>query len=85
MREGRPTSTYRRNGAGFLKLPKRLRGLRIVADNLSARKSADARARLTSKGRVHMHCAPTCASWPDQVEIRFNIFTCGAIRGAVCW
>jgi transposase len=68
----------------FLKRPRRLhpgRGLRIIADNPSARKSREVRAWLASKRRDHMHYTPTYASWLNQVEIWFNMFTRDVVRG----
>jgi hypothetical protein len=76
-------------GAEFLEFLKRLhrlhprRELHIVADNLSAHKSREVRAWLASKRRVHMHYTPTYASWLNQVEIWFNMFTRDVVRGGV--
>ena len=73
----------------FLKFLKRLyakhpgRELHIIADNLSTHKQADVKAWLESKKRVHMHFAPTHASWLNQIEIWFNIFTRDVVRGGV--
>jgi hypothetical protein len=74
------------SGAEFLKFPKRLHGprpgrdLHIVAGNLSAHRSADVRAWPAPERRAHMHHTPTYASWLNQVEIWFSIFTCGGAQ-----
>jgi len=77
------------NGREFLRFLKHLaagnprREIHIVADNLSAHKCAEVKAWLASKRRVHMHCTPTRASWLNQAEIWFNIFTRDVVRGGV--
>lgn len=50
--------------------PKR-RAIHIIADNLSAHKTAAVKAWLTAHPRVTMHYTPTYSSWLNQVELWF--------------
>ncbi len=69
------------NSREFLKFLKRLyrqypgKELHIIADNLATHKQADVAAWVSKTKRVHMHFTPTYASWLNQIEIWFNIFT----------
>ena len=77
------------NSQEFLKFLKRLyrqypgKDLHIIVDNLATHKQADVKAWVTSKKRVYMHFTPTYASWLNQIEIWFNIFTRDVIRGGI--
>jgi transposase len=50
----------------------RRRQLHIIADNLSAHKTARVRLFLAAHPRVHIHYTPTYSSWLNQVEIWFS-------------
>lgn len=77
------------NSQEFLNFLKRLyrqypgKDLHIILDNLATHKQADVKAWVASKKRVHMHFTPTYASWLNQIEIWFNIFSRDVIRGGV--
>jgi len=77
------------NSQAFLKFLKKLyrqypgKELHIIVDNLATHKQADVRAWVASKKRVHMYFTPTYASWLNQIEIWFNIFTRDVLRGGV--
>lgn len=45
--------------------------IHVIADNLSAHKTARVEAFLAQYPRVHLHCTPTYASWLNQVELWF--------------
>lgn len=77
------------NSQEFLKFIKRLyrqypgKELHIIVDNLATHKQADVKAWVDSKKRVHMHFTPTYASWLNQIEIWFNIFSRDVMRGGI--
>lgn len=77
------------NSQEFLKFLKHLYGkypgreMHIIADNLATHKHKDVKTWLASKKRVHMHFTPTYASWLNQMEIWFNIFTRDVVRDGV--
>src|SRR2546427_9188655 len=50
----------------------RHRQIHIIADNLSAHKTARVRLFLAAHPRVHIHYTPTYSSWLNQVEIWFS-------------
>jgi transposase len=50
----------------------RRRQIHIIADNLSAHKTARVRLFLAAHPRVHIHYTPTYSSWLNQVEIWFS-------------
>jgi transposase len=54
--------------------------IHVVMDNYCTHKKCD--AWLEAHGNVHFHYTPTSASWLNQVEIWFGIFTRKALRGA---
>jgi transposase len=54
--------------------------LHIVLDNYSTHKKND--EWLAQHPHVHFHFTPTSASWLNQVEIWFGIFSRKALRGA---
>ena len=45
--------------------------IHIIADNLSAHKTARVREFLTTHANVHLHYTPTYSSWLNQVELWF--------------
>lgn len=45
--------------------------IHVIADNLSAHKSAPVKEFLSTHPRVHMHFTPTYSSWLNQVELWF--------------
>jgi transposase len=77
------------NSQEFLKFLKKLyrqypgKELHIIVDNLVTHKQTDVRAWVAGKKRVHMYFTPTYASWLNQIEIWFNIFTRDVLRGGV--
>ena len=54
--------------------------IHIVLDNYSTHKKND--EWLAQNTHVHFHFTPTSASWLNQVEIWFGIFSRKALRGA---
>jgi transposase len=56
------------------------REVHIIADNYCIHKKND--AWLAKHPNVHFHFTPTSASWLNQVEIWFGIFSRKALRGA---
>jgi transposase len=77
------------NHGNFLNFLKHLyrsnpgRELHIIADNLSAHKHKDVLDWVNSRRRLHLHFTPTYASWLNQIEIWFNIFTRSVLKGGV--
>jgi putative transposase len=71
---------------GFLKhLYRRYphRHLHVIADNLSAHKHTEVMEWVKRRRRLTLHFTPTYASWLNQIEIWFSIFTRDLIKGAV--
>lgn len=56
------------------------RELHVILDNYCTHKKCD--AWLAKHPHVHFHFTPTSASWLNQVEIWFGIFSRKALRGA---
>jgi AraC-like DNA-binding protein len=93
----RLTATYKRNGttcllaalsvhdgevtALYRKYPRRQ--LYVICDNLSVHKHKDVTAWAAKRRRLTIVHTPTYASWLNQVEIFFNIFTREVMRGGV--
>jgi transposase len=77
------------NHVNFLNFLKHLyrsnpgRELHIIADNLSAHKHKDVIEWAEKRRRLHLHFTPTYASWLNQIEIWFNIFTRDVLKGGV--
>lgn len=77
------------NSQEFLKFLKQLyrknpgKDLHVIVDNLATHKQADVKSWVASKKRIHMYFTPTYASWLNQIEIWFNIFTRDVLRGGV--
>ena len=46
--------------------------IHVIADNLSAHKSAPVKEFLEAHPKVHLHFTPTYSSWLNQVELRFG-------------
>ena len=57
--------------------------LHIIVDNFSAHKHKDVLAWAEKRRRLTLHFTPTYASWLNQIEIWFNIFTKDVIRGGI--
>jgi len=51
-----------------------------VVDNYTTHKHPKVKRWLATRPRYQIHYTPTYASWPNQVEIWFNIITQRAIR-----
>jgi putative transposase len=71
---------------GFLKRLYRKyphRHLHIICDNLSAHKHAEVKQWVAKRRRLTLHFTPTYASWLNQIEIWFHIFTRDVVRGGV--
>jgi transposase len=46
--------------------------IHVIADNLSAHKSATVKDFLAAHPKVQLHFTPTCSSWLNQVELWFG-------------
>jgi putative transposase len=57
--------------------------LHVIVDNLSVHKHAEVQAWVKRRRRLTLHFTPTYASWLNQVEIWFNIFTRAVLKGGV--
>jgi len=57
--------------------------LHIIADNLSAHKHKEVLAWVAQRRRLSLHFTPTYASWLNQIEIWFNIFSRDVLKGGV--
>ncbi|MFQ5818314.1 MAG: IS630 family transposase [Terriglobia bacterium] len=57
--------------------------LHLICDNLSAHKHAAVREWVSKRRRLTLHFTPTYASWLNQVEIWFSIFSRHVIKGGV--
>jgi transposase len=57
--------------AGLIAEQPRRQEIHVIADNLSAHKTARVRQFLRDHPRVHLHYTPTYASWLNQVELWF--------------
>lgn len=73
----------------FLAFLKRLyrnypgKDLHIIADNLPLHKHPDVMDWVKKRRRLTLHFTPTYASWLNQIEIWFNIFTRDVVKGGV--
>jgi putative transposase len=52
-------------------------------DNLATHKHGEVTAWAAKRRRLTIHFTPTYASWLNQVEIWFNIFSRDVIRGGI--
>jgi transposase len=59
------------------------RHLHIICDNFSAHKHVAVKEWVAHRRRLTLHFTPTYASWLNQVEIWFRIFTREVIRGGI--
>ncbi|MBW1991325.1 MAG: IS630 family transposase [Deltaproteobacteria bacterium] len=57
--------------------------LHVIVDNFAAHKHQAVKAWAAKRRRLTLHYTPTYASWLNQVEIWFNIFTREVIRGGI--
>jgi putative transposase len=57
--------------------------LHVIADNFTAHKHPDVKKWAAKRRRLTLHFTPTYASWLNQVEIWFNIFSRDVIRGGI--
>lgn len=57
--------------------------LHVIADNLPLHKHPDVMQWVRRRRRLTLHFTPTYASWLNQVEIWFNIFTRDVVKGGV--
>ena len=79
-------STRHENFLNFLKHLYRSypgKSLHVIADNLSAHKHSDVLAWVEKRRRLTLHFTPTYASWLNQIEIWFNIFTRDVVKGGI--
>lgn len=79
-------STNHTNFLNFLKHLYRTypgKEIHIIADNLSSHRHKDVLDWVNKRRRLQMHFTPTYASWLNQIEIWFNIFTKAALKGGV--
>lgn len=77
------------NNVNFLNFLKHLyrsnpgREIHIIADNLSAHKHENVLKWVAKRRRLQLHFTPTYASWLNQIEIWFNIFTRDVLKCGV--
>jgi transposase len=77
------------NHEAFLGFLKRLyrenpgRHLHVIVDNLSVHKHRNVREWMEKRRRLTLHFTPTYASWLNQIEIWFNIFSRDVLKGGV--
>ncbi|MBM4294410.1 MAG: IS630 family transposase [Deltaproteobacteria bacterium] len=57
--------------------------LHIIVDNFTAHKHEKVQEWAAKRRRLTLHFTPTYASWLNQVEIWFNIFSRDVIRGGI--
>jgi transposase InsO family protein len=55
----------------------------VIADNLSVHKHRTVREWAEKRRRLTIHFTPTYASWLNQIEIWFNIFSRDVLKGGV--
>ena len=77
------------NHEAFLSFLKRLyrenpgRHLHVIVDNLSVHKHRKVREWIEKRRRLTLQFTPTYASWLNQIEIWFNIFSRDVLKGGV--
>ncbi len=59
------------------------RHLHVIVDNLSVHKHRKVREWMEKRRRLTLHFTPTTASWLNQIEIWFNIFSRDVLKGGV--
>jgi len=57
--------------------------LHVIVDNFSAHKHEKVKAWVEARKRLTLHFTPTYASWLNQVEIWFSIFSRDVLKGGV--
>lgn len=57
--------------------------LHIIADNLAVHKHPTVKEWASRRKRLTLHFTPTYASWLNQIEIWFNIFTRDVVKGGL--
>lgn len=57
--------------------------LHVIVDNYSAHKHSKVMEWATKRRRLTLHFTPTYASWLNQIEIWFGIFTRDVVRGGI--
>jgi len=80
------TSHHHRSFLGFLrhlyrKYPRK--DLHVIVDNLSAHRHKHVMEWVKRRRRLTLHFTPSYASWLNQIEIWFSIFTRDVIKGGV--
>jgi len=77
------------NAESFLRFLKHLyrsnprRHLHVIVDNLKVHKSALVQDWLAHRRRITLHFTPSYASWLNQIEIWFSIFSRDVIKGGI--
>ena len=84
---GRCVDSY--DHSSFLRFLKHLyrkyprKHLHVIADNLSAHKHSEVKKWVERRRRLSLHFTPTYASWLNQIEIWFSIFSRDVVKGGV--
>lgn len=79
----------RNTGDNFLKFLKHLYRkytnvhLHVIVDNLSVHKTKKIKEWVSKRRLLTLHFTPTYASWLNQIEIWFNIFTRDVLKGGI--
>jgi putative transposase len=60
-----------------------LKDLHVIVDNLPLHKHPDVMDWVSRRRRLTLHFTPTYASWLNQIEIWFNIFSRDVVKGGV--
>jgi transposase len=59
------------------------RHLHVIMDNLAVHKHSAVAEWVANRRRLTLHYTPTYASWLNQIEIWFNIFTRDVVKGGI--
>lgn len=59
------------------------RELHVIVDNFSAHKHQKVKEWATKRRRLTLHFTPTYASWLNQIEIWFNVFTKDVVKDGI--
>jgi len=79
----------RNNSDNFLKFLKHLyrkythKHIHVILDNLSVHKNKKVKEWVAKRRYLTLHFTPTYASWLNQIEIWFNIFSRDVLRGGI--
>ena len=57
--------------------------LHVIVDNLPLHKHSDVMEWVSRRRRLKLHFTPTYASWLNQIEIWFHIFSQDVVKGGV--